>query len=178
MHVGLQSSISRHVFLYAWVHSSVVRAADCRSAGPWFKSGCTLVPAHYHHNKHRHHRSVRHRHHHHRQHPPSIIHPRRRPSPSIAHCTYSRPGLGICLKSHPIRTLLPRRIRRQSRTRKAFLLPPPLSKKSPPRSGGAPHFTRSRRRHSENTARPHCFVSKHAKTLQLRSAPIHHLPPQ
>ena len=22
-----------------WVHSSVVRAADCRSAGPWFKSG-------------------------------------------------------------------------------------------------------------------------------------------
>ena len=22
------------------VHSSVVRAADCRSAGPWFKSGC------------------------------------------------------------------------------------------------------------------------------------------
>ena len=29
----------------AWVHSSVVsvvRAADCRSAGPWFKSGCAL----------------------------------------------------------------------------------------------------------------------------------------
>ena len=26
-----------------WVHSSVVRAADCRSAGPWFKSGCALV---------------------------------------------------------------------------------------------------------------------------------------
>ena len=25
-----------------WVHSSVVRAADCRSAGPWFKSGCAL----------------------------------------------------------------------------------------------------------------------------------------
>ena len=23
-------------------HSSVVRAADCRSAGPWFKSGCAL----------------------------------------------------------------------------------------------------------------------------------------
>ena len=23
-----------------WAHSSVVRAADCRSAGPWFKSGC------------------------------------------------------------------------------------------------------------------------------------------
>ena len=26
-----------------WVHSSVVRAADCRSAGPWFKSGCALA---------------------------------------------------------------------------------------------------------------------------------------
>ena len=26
------------------VHSSVVRAADCRSAGPWFKSGCALLP--------------------------------------------------------------------------------------------------------------------------------------
>ena len=25
-----------------WVHSSVARAADCRSAGPWFKSGCAL----------------------------------------------------------------------------------------------------------------------------------------
>jgi hypothetical protein len=25
-----------------WVHSSVVRAADRRSAGPWFKSGCAL----------------------------------------------------------------------------------------------------------------------------------------
>jgi hypothetical protein len=24
------------------VHSSVVRAADCRSAGPWCKSGCAL----------------------------------------------------------------------------------------------------------------------------------------
>ena len=24
------------------VHSSVVRAADCRSAGPWLKSGCAL----------------------------------------------------------------------------------------------------------------------------------------
>ena len=28
--------------LITWVHSSVVRAADCRSAGPWFKSGCAL----------------------------------------------------------------------------------------------------------------------------------------
>ena len=28
-----------------WVHSSVARAADCRSAGPWFKSGCAL--SHY-----------------------------------------------------------------------------------------------------------------------------------
>ena len=27
---------------HARVHSSVVRAADCRSAGPWFKSGCAL----------------------------------------------------------------------------------------------------------------------------------------
>ena len=26
-----------------WVHSSVARAADCRSAGPWFKSGCALL---------------------------------------------------------------------------------------------------------------------------------------
>ena len=25
-----------------WVHSSVVRAADRRSAGPWLKSGCAL----------------------------------------------------------------------------------------------------------------------------------------
>ena len=25
------------------VHSSVVRVADCRSAGPWFKSGCALL---------------------------------------------------------------------------------------------------------------------------------------
>jgi hypothetical protein len=24
------------------VHSSVVRAAECRSAGPWYKSGCAL----------------------------------------------------------------------------------------------------------------------------------------
>ena len=28
--------------LNTWVHSSVVRAADCRSAGPWLKSGCAL----------------------------------------------------------------------------------------------------------------------------------------
>ena len=26
-----------------WVHSSMVRAADCRSAGSWFKSGCALL---------------------------------------------------------------------------------------------------------------------------------------
>ena len=25
-----------------WVHSSVARAADCRSAGPWLKSECAL----------------------------------------------------------------------------------------------------------------------------------------
>ena len=28
--------------MHTWVHSSVVRAADCRSAGPWLKSGCAL----------------------------------------------------------------------------------------------------------------------------------------
>ena len=28
-----------------WIHSSVVGAADCRSAGPWFKSGCALLAA-------------------------------------------------------------------------------------------------------------------------------------
>ena len=28
------------------VHSPVVRAADCRSTGPWFKSGCALIAAH------------------------------------------------------------------------------------------------------------------------------------
>ena len=27
---------------FTWVHSSVVRAADRRSAGPWFESGCAL----------------------------------------------------------------------------------------------------------------------------------------
>ena len=26
-----------------WVHSPVAGAADCRSAGPWFKSGCALA---------------------------------------------------------------------------------------------------------------------------------------
>ena len=31
------------VILSIRVHSSVVRAADCRSAGPWFKSGCALL---------------------------------------------------------------------------------------------------------------------------------------
>ena len=31
--------------LHTRVHSSVVRAADCRSAGPWFKSGCALCIA-------------------------------------------------------------------------------------------------------------------------------------
>ena len=28
---------------YMWVHSSVARAADRRSAGPWLKSGCALI---------------------------------------------------------------------------------------------------------------------------------------
>ena len=32
-----------HDSIANWVHSSVVRAADCRSAGPWFKSGCALT---------------------------------------------------------------------------------------------------------------------------------------
>ena len=32
-----------HATTDTWVHSSVVRAADCRSAGPWFKSGCSLL---------------------------------------------------------------------------------------------------------------------------------------
>ena len=34
------------IAMHAWVHSSVARAADCRSAGPWFKSGCALVLRH------------------------------------------------------------------------------------------------------------------------------------
>ena len=29
--------------LWTRVHSPVVGAADCRSAGPWFKSGCALA---------------------------------------------------------------------------------------------------------------------------------------
>ena len=37
-------TVQRHCMLtFKWVHSSVVRAADCRSAGPWIKSGCALV---------------------------------------------------------------------------------------------------------------------------------------
>ena len=35
--------IDKGSVLASWVHSSVVRAADCRSAGPWFKSGCALT---------------------------------------------------------------------------------------------------------------------------------------
>ena len=35
--------LSHSVVRHQWVHSSVVRAADCRSAGPWFKSGCALL---------------------------------------------------------------------------------------------------------------------------------------
>ena len=30
------------ITMLLWVHSSVARAADCRSAGPWLKSGCAL----------------------------------------------------------------------------------------------------------------------------------------
>ncbi len=85
---GPQFHIPEHkqmIEMAMWVHSSVVRAADCRSAGPWFKSGCALLPAPYRHHNHRRHCSFRHRHHHHRQHPPSIINPRRRPSSSITH---------------------------------------------------------------------------------------------
>ena len=32
----------QNLLMISWVHSSVVRAADRRSAGPWFKSGCAL----------------------------------------------------------------------------------------------------------------------------------------
>ena len=50
----LRSTLSVRILLYTnkelpddiWVHSSVVRAADCRSAGPWFESGGALVPQH------------------------------------------------------------------------------------------------------------------------------------
>ena len=38
---GYGSMLERNLSI--WVHSSVVRAADCRSAGPWFKSGCALL---------------------------------------------------------------------------------------------------------------------------------------
>ena len=43
---GPQFHIPEHermIEMAMWVHSSVVRAADCRSAGPWFKSGCALL---------------------------------------------------------------------------------------------------------------------------------------
>ena len=40
---GSLSLLIRERPAIAWVHSSVVRAADCRSAGPWFKSGCALI---------------------------------------------------------------------------------------------------------------------------------------
>ena len=45
---SIKSLVSEHkrvIDMAMWVHSSVVRAADCRSAGPWFKSGCALLPA-------------------------------------------------------------------------------------------------------------------------------------
>ena len=32
----------RRLVIRRWVNSSVVRAADCRSAGPWLKSGLAL----------------------------------------------------------------------------------------------------------------------------------------
>ena len=40
---GSLSLLIRERPAITWVHSSVVRAADCRSAGPWFKSGCALI---------------------------------------------------------------------------------------------------------------------------------------
>jgi hypothetical protein len=45
---SIKSTVSEHkrvIYMAMWVHSSVVRAADCRSAGPWFKSGCALLLA-------------------------------------------------------------------------------------------------------------------------------------
>ena len=41
---GAEFLLCRGVVVSSWVHSSVVRAADCRSACPWFKSGCALFP--------------------------------------------------------------------------------------------------------------------------------------
>ena len=35
--------VARTQWMRRWVNSSVVRAADCRSAGPWLKSGCALL---------------------------------------------------------------------------------------------------------------------------------------
>ena len=42
MPVVLKAEEPRCTNAITWVHSSVVRAADCRSAGPWFESGCAL----------------------------------------------------------------------------------------------------------------------------------------
>ena len=39
----LQTWGAQELKLLTWEHSSVVRAADCRSSGPWFKSGCALL---------------------------------------------------------------------------------------------------------------------------------------
>ena len=44
LHRLQQTTVGAHFESYFhWVHSSVVRAADCRSAGPWLKSRCALV---------------------------------------------------------------------------------------------------------------------------------------
>ena len=32
-----------YLLLYSWGYSSVVRAFDCRSTGPWFKPGCQTL---------------------------------------------------------------------------------------------------------------------------------------
>merc|ERR1712242_341011 len=42
MPVVLKAEQPRCTHAITWVHSSVVRAADCRSAGPWFESGCAI----------------------------------------------------------------------------------------------------------------------------------------
>ena len=59
------------------VHSSVARAADCRSAGPWFKSGCALCLLHATTSLY----------------PYSTLVPRTSsPSHSKSSCAYTRPG--------------------------------------------------------------------------------------
>ena len=42
MPVVLKAEEPRCTNAITWVHSSAVRVAHCRSAGPWFESGCAL----------------------------------------------------------------------------------------------------------------------------------------